>query len=55
MSMEELFAEAVDRLEKNRPVDDIMARCTEEERAELRELLFVVEDMADLALQLARS
>ena len=52
MSMEELFATAVDRLEKNLPVDDVMALCTtDEERAELRELLFVVEDMVDLALQ----
>ena len=52
MSMEELFATAVDRLERNLPVDDVMALCTtDEERAELRELLFVVEDMVDLALQ----
>ncbi|MBP8293259.1 MAG: hypothetical protein KAX65_10825, partial [Caldilineaceae bacterium] len=51
MSMEELFAQAVDRVEKNQPIDDILALCTEEQRVELRELLFVVEDMVDLALQ----
>jgi hypothetical protein len=53
MSMEEIFAEAVERLEKGEPLDAILASYPEAVRAELAALLLVVEDVIDLALQAA--
>ncbi len=53
MSMEDIFAEAVERLERGEPLDEILASYPEAVRAELAALLLVVEDVIDLALEAA--
>lgn len=51
MSMEEIFAEAVERLKAGEPAKDIVASYPEADREELLAMLLLVEDLVDMAME----
>ena len=51
MSMEEIFAEAVERLKAGEPAEEIVASYPEADREELLSMLLLVEDLVDMAME----